>query len=190
MGFSVGHKFPTTNTSGLKWTFLHCCWWTHNTEVQTQQTQTQKKVWGAILERNGLCLSCPTQLKRWQHVHISLPQCKQQVGCRGSHANTCPDHTLGCIYQRANRSNANIQPWLHSQVKQGRRVVADSWENWKPYVIYTSYINIFQRWKVGALFIWLKYEWHASIANHLKKNIQLVTADACVLFHLKQTERM
>lgn len=33
-----------------------------------------------------------------------------------SRANTCPDHTLGRFYQRTDRSNANIQPWLHSQV--------------------------------------------------------------------------
>lgn len=39
----------------------------------------------------------------------------------------------------------------------------------RPYVIYTSYINIFQRGQIGALFIWLKFEWHTSIANHLKK---------------------
>lgn len=74
------------------------------------------------------------------------------------------------------------------QRKQRCCVVADAGENWKPYVIYTSYINIFQRGEIGALFIWLKYEWHTSIANHLGKNTQLVTTDTCVLFHLKRTE--
>lgn len=54
------------------------------------------------------------QLKLRQHVHnISLPRCKQGGGRhmpKCSRANTCPDHTLGCFYQRTHRSSANIQP--------------------------------------------------------------------------------
>lgn len=140
------------------------------------------------------------QLKHWhtQHVHnITRSKCKHWVGhpthAESSHYNACPDHTLKCFYDGVDLSFTNIQLWLHSQVTdytmESRLPCgcwSNSWQNSTAYVIYTSYINIFQRRKVVCcLFGWNSlHKWLAHIhCKPFKKNTQIVTGDPCVLFH-------
>lgn len=91
------------------------------------------------------------------HVHnTTLPECKHWVGhpthAECSHYNTCPDHTPNCFNAGADLSSTNIQLWLHSQVSDytmESRLPCGSWgdsgRNSTAYVVYTGYINIFQR---------------------------------------------
>lgn len=113
-----------------------------------------------------------------------------------SRANTCPDHTLGRFYQRTDCSNANIQPWLHSQVTDHTTEAAlpcGCWL-WRKleaicyiYGVYKHISKMRNQCTVYLVKIWVA---HIHCKPFKKKRTQLVTADACVLFHSKRTEWM
>lgn len=66
----------------------------------------------------------------------------------------------------------------------------NSWQNWTPNVIYTLYINIFQRRKSVLFGSNYLHEWVAHIhCKPFKKNTQFVAGDPCVLFHWQHNAR-
>lgn len=172
-----------------------------NKKIKRDNTE---KVWGAIFG-SKMAFVWVAQPK-WphnsstgirQHVHnTTLPECKHWVGhpthAECSHYNACPDHTSNCFYGGADLSSANIQLRLHSQVTDytmESRLPCGSWgdsgQNSTAYVVYTWYINIFQRtikWSAVYLVKTLyTSDWHTSIANLLKR-IHKSSAETLVYF--------
>lgn len=190
----------------------HWCPLVRMTRGEKIKRDNTEKVWGAIFGSKMAFVwvaqpkwphNSSTGIRR--HVHnTTLPECKHWVGhpthAECSHYNACPDHTPNCFYGGADLSSANIQLWLHSQVTdytmESRlpcRSWGDSGQNSTAYVVYTWYINIFQRtikWFAVYLAKTLyTSDWHTSIANLLKR-IHKSSAETLVYFFHEAQEGM